>query len=270
MNKKELAQKAVELIKTVVVNRDSSVKKAIENIYPQKNSDFSFTSFIDDEDTIAFMKEYGLNSPEKIIKFFVNVHFATIESIFSGIGEIQQDLLDTNGLSFISDAEIKYEKKMYQDAEKDLIHGFSVINLAIKNSVNRIRSIDDLKGLEFAVKAVFGNRGKAETATKIAKMSINGLFEIISLSAILYSEIKSSTNNPPDNVLYGKCNELMDYLLSGDICRLMHSFDSNKKDGYWLNLPNKIKAVQKENSELRAFIDAINDDDNESYENIIL
>lgn len=269
VDKNEFARKAIGLIKTVVVNHNGSVKDIITQRESNNQIEFSLSAFTDDESVIEFMKTYDLTNPQKIIKFFVDVHFATIESIFDNLGEIEQDIIEVNGLASIKDAEIKYEQKKYQDAENDLIHGFSVLNLAITKCVTRIRNIDNLKGLEFAIKAVFGNRKRSETATTLARMSVNGFFEIIKLNTIMYSELKAFVDNPPDNVLYSKCNELMKYLLSGDTCRLMHSFDKNK-DGFWLNLPDKIKEIQNENAELRAFFDTIDDNDIESYENIII
>lgn len=273
VDKAEYARKAINLLKTVVVNNSASVKKIIAKIEPQKDSDFivsDFSNEIADDEIIAFMKEYGLTNPRELVKFFVEVHFATIDDVFDGFGELKQDILKADGLSFIADARTKQKKNKLEEAEDDLCHGFHVLEGTIRECVNTIRNIDNLNGIEFAIGAVFGNRKKSERATSLARMAIDGFFEVIYLDTLIYNQLITSTKNTADNILYEECNDLMNFLCSGDTCRLMYSYDNNKKDGFWLGLPDRIKIIKEENSELRDFFDVIDDDDIESYENIIL
>ena len=186
----DLIKSEVQNLPSKVVKNDSVLKKIPFNLVA-KTGLMSEGEYAQIASCIA---EFGLDDPKKLIKWFVDLHFAGIESINDGIASIRSDLLTsevkkieamTDKLENITSNEKGFSLfKNYADQMIDVI---SQLEGKINNYISEIRRIDNLPRYKFFLQANF-NKSKVTSCVQMTKSALQAYFEALEIYAVLANE----------------------------------------------------------------------------------
>lgn len=277
------ANKAAKLLKSAVKGMTEPVfEKALAtytgNADIVHSSEITFNILSDSEikGIKPYIKEFGLDKPENMIRFLIELHFASFESINDGIGSIKGVLLKTT----ISEIESARELVVFAEnnpTEKEIqLSGCisklsdAMINLKnkIEDYVKEVRTVDDRKGIAFFVRAKFDLK-KVDNAIVLATAALQAYIEAIELLDLIAVK-KGGLNVQNYNE---KAKNFIKSLSENGSISLMAAYDKAEDNTYWNsdNLKRRaegIGTIPKELSEL--FENNKDEDDNFDLENDVI
>lgn len=256
------------LVKAAKGLSEIDVQKAAKEVAPA-NSSLNLTNFkVPFATTDPYVKEiideFQLRDPEKMIRFFVEAHFAELESIKDGFADLQEiDLI--NSISYVGGARRTYKKaianpqsktKLLEDISSRLDQGLEQLQEKAILYIEKIRDIDNRPRLSFFGKAKLDLK-KVDTNNHCAKAAVKAVVEAVHLQMAIAAElgwnIDDSVTEPFEEFKYR--------LLGGDNCSLMHAYDDEAESEYWLKLPQLLENVLDTADTLQDFIDNTEDSD---------
>lgn len=184
------------------------------------------------EDVAEYVNQFELSKPENFVRYLVEASYAPVESICNGINAIREENLDRyiNGVKTCTN---NYLIQL-EDPKKILAQLEGIANnleSMISRYINAIKSIDNRSkwrffiGAKSALTEIDSNVSLAKSAVA-SYVRASNLYIIIASQCGVNSQTRlNSYENFMDNIL-----------LSNGVCRLMHEYDVNQDDEFWLKM----------------------------------
>lgn len=269
MGKRNAATKLLETACTQMDFLDKSTfSKGMQRVFK-----IPFEKYTNDREVLALIKEYELDSPEKMAGFLIESFFSAFESISSQIQtikglQISKELGVLKGIKrLIRSAKDNpnYKNEDYKIARSKLDDVIGTLELYTGNMIEEIRGIDNQSRLEFLVKARF-NEKTIDANMKGIRLCIEAIENAVKTQLFIEKELKIDVNS-----IMHEYEEFYDeVLLSGDTCSLLdnYEFKELRNQRYFLRLSSKLENVKIVNQEYNQYIEEYIDE-LEGYGNII-
>lgn len=219
--------------------------------------------FTTDSDVLQVIKELGLKDPQKMIRFMVEWHFENLQCIIDGFNEMKDiDLI--NSYSLIEGSKLTYEQALANTEDKkyllntvtqNLNVGFSQLKEKAKKYINQIKDIDNRSRITFFRNAK-RDYNKVVADNKLAKAAVDLAVEAVNINILISEEFGWSTDTVIRNF-----EKFKKELISEDNCMIMHDYDIDKKDEFWLKLPERLDNAINTAELLKEFIDNTEEED---------
>lgn len=248
MNTKFDMEKAVKLVKLIAPNiNQNSLKKINASMNFKEN--YTIPIITDDESVKECIREFELDNPVNIIKFFVESYYANIECIVEGIA-INQKLNFVDSVACISDARNKLKRalsnkgnkenfnNLLRDAQNCLDKGISELENKVFVYIDMVRQIDNQSKFMFFLKAKSSIKTvdiNTELAREAIKTIDNAVQLHMTLAALMHEDIEDSVIEP--------FNEFKQKLIKDDNYMLMYNYDTEENKNFWLKLPETIDDI---------------------------
>lgn len=156
---------------------------------------FDISSFCSSEEVMDYINQFRLYKVENLVKFFVELHFAACDSVYSGIESIRNDLLNETIAEVIAEKrkmKIAYDNNEIKDSIMyecmlNLVAAISKLEKKIITYCSEIKRVDDRSTIEYIVKSksdinkVIEDGNRATTALQL-------YYEAIKLLAVISNE----------------------------------------------------------------------------------
>ena len=222
-----------------------------------------------DADVISFINEYGLDKPENIIRFFIEIYYENYEALQSSIAQLK-DLDMINTISNVGAAKKTYEmskgvsdneRRLSQisSAQSSLNNATSQLEEKILYFIRNQRNIDQMNILK---KALRGNSILIEVDSNntLAKQGIRALLAAVTLQTVIAKEMSDDI----EKSVIIPYNDFKEKLLNSDNCLLMNDYDKDYIDEFWLNVSELLDSVNT----VSEITQELEEDDDIDYENI--
>lgn len=193
------------------------------------------------EDVLSYVEEFELTKPENFIRFLVGVAQAPAEIIGSGINELKEENLK-ECISTIRTQEENYLRRLKKNSNDfdvifdKLCEASNILEDKIKMYVSKIQRIDNLSKWEFRLKV---STRDIDDSNYFAKIAVESYVRANNLYLIIASNSDESYQSRLDAY-----EDFIDnYLLKNGICRLMHAYDINQEEEFWLKIEELKKQV---------------------------
>ena len=136
---------------------DKNIETAINSLSHLENPvpSFKISYFVTDENTKKYIKDLGLDNPQKLAMFFVDLGFATVEGIVDSVNEIQNSILIDHFSKLKSiKQKIKHticsegEDKRLSTYQDELIDLRNIFEGRVQDYIKRIIQIDRMNSFE--------------------------------------------------------------------------------------------------------------------------
>lgn len=260
----EQTNKAVKVFQSLAEMAESSVLLAAQNKIVGKNSidqqwmkKIQLPILTNDEDVKKYIKEFQLQNPENMIRFFIEVTFASFESTKESINDLKLlDLADC--ISFVNAAEGQIkdamnnksdEKEELNEAKHNLDKAINELQKKIEIYIDGIRKIDSRSKWQFFLKSKV-SLTDIDTNVGCAKYALEALITAIELQKYIATLKRSDV---PSAV--GSGNQFIKKkILDGDTCSLMHAYDKNQQECFWLKIEHKCDNLIKDDNCLADYV----------------
>lgn len=190
----KLISKGIDLIPKEI--RVLVLEKSLRIIGVEWNADENPTLCFSDEE-IELIREFGLNIPENLVRFLVEMHFAAFDSLNNGIENIRNDLLNETIAEVIAEKRkmrIAYDNYEIKDSIMfecllNLVAAVSKLEKKIFTYCSEIKAIDDSSKLEYTLHSVF-DKGKVIENGCRATAALQLYYEAVKLIAIIGNEME--------------------------------------------------------------------------------
>ncbi len=210
-----------------------------------------------DRDMGKFIQDYQLQNPDKLIRFLVGLHFAIIDELKDSTEFLKYlKLNDTIALVNSANTELmcsvynpREKNRFLQKASERLTGAIEVLQGQAELYINEIRKHDQMGRLEFFLKSRVSLK-TLDTNVFCAKVSIKAVLEAFQLQLLISAQLGI---NPTAYV-----ESFMNHtriLLSDDNCRLMHAYDKDNIDEFWLTLPSQITEALEEHDTVQLIME---------------
>lgn len=219
----------------------------------------------DDENVKKYIKEFELQKPQNMISFFVEANFSAFESIHESIDVLSlSDLANSISKVDVAKRQIdmalanpKLKDNKLLTAQDNLLEASGELERKIEINIEQIRKIDNRGKWQFFLKSAVSVE-KIDTYCYIARYALDALIKAFNLQILIAEymgdiDINKSVLQPFDDFVDKT-------ILSGDTCTLMHAYDKDKENGYWLNIRKKIMEIRNENINLATYVEDYEDD----------
>ncbi len=239
-----------------------NIEAAVNSLSQMEESipSFKVSYFVSDEKTKKYIKDLGLDNPQKLALFFVDVGFSAVEAVIDSSNEIQADTIG-DYLSKINSIRQKmkhiilldnaYERlSSYQD---ELIDLRNIFQGRVNSNIQRIVQIDNMNPLERKIKSAF-LVGKVDSYTKNAQNSLKAVIEIAKLQIYLAEYIGDSKFDTIRNDI----DEFMNQVVFKDnTISLMNEWATKEDRNYW---SDKLRTEYEQTMELHGGLLELFDD----------
>ena len=222
-----------------------------------------------DSDVIRFCKDYRLNEPQNIIRFFVESYYAQFSASIEAITNLQKENLDEviskvdNARNYLLDA-LKQnndtsKREMLRDSVRESRSAISNLQRKIENYISEVRRIDELPDWKYKLLAP-ANLPKLKAQGVLAKAAAASLTQAINLLESASAELGETANS----VFEGYKRFMQETVIPNSM--LMHDYDEKKSQEFWLGMRKQLEA----NKILADVMDDICSDscDIDDYDNI--
>lgn len=239
-------EKIKELLKNLTTGLSQNAMEKVVNMIPmlsKKGVDLSKMQvpfLTNDKNVEKFINEFQLRDPQKLIRFMVEWHFATLEHFSADNNDIK--VLDIiNSCAFVKSAKMKYnraldnenDKKYYLlEASNNLDMGISQLGEKAIFYIDKIREIDNRKQPEFFFKALL-SLININTFDHCAKLAIELTIEAIKLQIAIAGELNHNIKS--EKKIF---EDFKHSVLKDDNYLLMHAYAPKANKDFWHNLPN--------------------------------
>lgn len=263
--------KAVNVFQTLADRYENSElmtaqnKMSAYNIGTHVFKNMEIPVLTNDESTKEYIKEFQLQKPENMIRFFVEANFAAFESTKESINELKLTILNETitdvsaAKDHIADAiNNKEDEEKELEAAKNLLdRAINGLQSKIKENIESIRKIDSRGKWQFFLKSKV-SLTDIDTAVSSAELALRALIAAVEAQRQIVA-IKKRTDDPASVV---KCYQFIEAeILDGDTCLLMHAYDKDKAAGFWTRIKQICKSIIKDENNLVMYADEYDDID---------
>lgn len=158
---------------------------------------FDISSFCSSEEVMDYINQFRLYKVENLVRFFVELHFAAFDSVYSGIESIRNDLLNETIAEVIAEKRkmrIAYNNQEIKDSIMyecmlNLVAAISKLEKKIITYCSEIKKIDDMGELKYTFHSVFGMDKVTENGNR-ATSALQLYYEAIKLIAIIGNKME--------------------------------------------------------------------------------
>lgn len=251
-----------------------AVEKAAKEYVPTLNSasdisvdlsNFKIPLVTNDPKVNEIIDEFELRDPKKMVRFLIELHSANYECIMTGISEIKQNDMD-NTVSIIDQAKQNYYNAMANEKFKEtyLVDATKQLNLCLPqllrkalNCIEATRKIDKLPKHQFFIQSKKAMIQNIDENNYLAKTAVKGMIDAYNLYTIIATELKLDINNSVIKTFENSKRKLIE----DDNCSLMHAYDKDSREEFWLKLPELFDHISETADVLQDFLDSTEDDD---------
>lgn len=274
MNKK----KTISDIRKFITNAQKYLpeavnKKAVAVISAKQVMSVKIPIFTTDLDVIKFINEYNLNTPENMIRFFVELYFENLVYIADAFNELKE-LDQDKAISYIESAKNTYQQakvsiskerkeNLIANAQAELNKAIAILKSKVMHYIKEQRKIDGMNRLKRAFKANQIVRN-IDSNNMLAKEAIRAVMTAVSLQFAIACEIENEDYNRTITAPY---DSFKTELLSNGNPLFMYDYDKDYNDGFWMNLADMMNTVNTA-AEITMDLSDYKDDDVVDYENL--
>lgn len=227
-------------------------------------------TFTDDEISLQIMKEFGLDKPEKMIRFMVESFYGALEAIQSdvvslkfmqvneSIGRIEsaKRMIDYG----IDNPDDKINK--FDTAQNNLFDSIAILEKQVETCIKSIRSIDDKPRWKFFIN-VKEHMATIDSNITIIRLSLDAIEQAVSMHMLIANDMNKKIEPSvlrPYEEFYDKV------LLSGDTPRFLqdYEFKDRNHEKYFMRLSEKRNNIRVLNKAYEEYVDEL-----EGYDNIV-
>ncbi|MCM1186546.1 MAG: hypothetical protein NC251_10475 [Lachnoclostridium sp.] len=196
------------------------------------------------KDVQKYVKEFGLEDPQKLARFFVEGFCASFENIQSAINGSQRRELEAvlGEVRGTKDAIItginnpEYKQEYLIPAHSTILIACGKLEEWLRDYINEIEAIDQKSKWQFFLGAK-GSLSKIDTNIFCAKKAVEALDITIRLQAIVMMQLnQKSTMVIKDHITSVKS------IFTDERCDLLNAYDKDKQNGYWWKILSKMEA----------------------------
>lgn len=198
-----------------------------------------------DPEVVKFIVKNGLNRPDNMVKFLVQLHFEELECIMDRFSELEKHDLD-NYTAQITEAKYKIihgldnpdDTKQWLDSATDVLY-HTLAALYKKTKESYIQAIRDVAAKKRLQRVFY--RHKVDANNFCAKEAAEAIIAAVSIQTAIAAKLGTNINLS----VIEPFNEFKSWMLSDDICALMHDYDkeSNDESSFWNELPERMECV---------------------------
>ncbi len=265
---------AAKILKTAVKTVDSSTGElAIKefsksmNIIPSMKIPFDLLPSQKTKDIMPYIKEFELDDPENMIRFLVELHFASFETISEGIASIRGDSLDkTIAMVDSTKTLIRYANKKTEDIRRqkyseclsNLGKAQSELEKEIKRYISEINEIDNRSSFSFFMKSKFDLK-KVDSTVALATAALQAYFE----TTQLLSYLSVLSDDKDIEIFVDKSRAFIESLTAKKSISLMAAYDVKGDDTYWnsTKLSSQLDDIESLSEELAEFFEDSDEDE---------
>lgn len=210
------------------------------------------------KDYLPYIKQFELDKPEKMIRFLVELQFASIDSVNSGIGDVQETLLNKT-IAKIDTARSLMVYALDNPKDKDvmlskcipsIMEAANEIKREIQQSCDWFYKVDHRNEFQYFLLSKFDTQ-KAKEQGRIATAALRSLFSAITLLVIIGNERKSNVKSFLDET-----DGFFDSLSQKGYISLMQRWTSEQDRNEWSseNIKNQIEHIRSLSDDLSEFL----------------
>lgn len=267
-------KEAAKLLKSAVKDMAAPVYETAISTYtgnadivPSVKIPFEMIPGAKTKELMPYIKEYGLDDPQNMINFLIELHFACFDSVNDGIDSIRGDILDTT-ISAIRSAKklLKYDARNSEKNDDKLSECISKLSdaqsdleMKIKRYVSEINAIDNRTGMAFFVRAKVDLK-KVDNTIALATAALQAYIEAANLLTFIGIKKGVDVSNFIEDT-----EDYINSLRDNKSISLMAAYDKAKDDTYWnsANLQSSIEGIRDVSDELQELIDDYEEDDDD-------
>ena len=251
MEKKELVEKGVKVFQALAAECSPvELEEAAEKRYGEAEKmmkSVSIPVLTNDAEVRKYIKEFDLQRPENMCRFFVESYYAGFETIASAVNGLQQENLIrvlgkirgaknsiTIGIDNPEDG-----REYLRQAHEAVLEACGTLELLLQGYISQINEIDQKGKMKFFVGAKF-SLSKIDTNITCARAAVDALITAVRLQALIAMQL-----NQKSRVVIMEHIGNIRNILSNESCDLLYAYDKNKRDGYWMQIPQKLKELEK-------------------------
>lgn len=265
---------AAKILKTAVKNVDSSTGElAIKefsksmNTIPSMKIPFDLLPNQKTKDIMPYIKEFELDDPENMIRFLVELHFASFETISEGIASVRGDLLDDT-IAGINSAKklMRYaDKKTGDKREQKLSECLSKLSDSqsklegkIKRYISEINEIDNRSSFSFFMKSKIDLK-KVDRTVALATAALQAYFE----TTQLMSYLAFLSDDEDIEQFVDDSRAFIESLTAKKSISLMAAYDVKGDNTYWnsTKLSSQLDDIESLSEELAEFFEDSDEDE---------
>lgn len=245
INQETRIQAAQKLLTTVVRSNQQlpSGKIAGELSASGEITNISLRAFYasQPEDVQKLIYEYGLDKPDKLIQFLLDLNFACFDAVFEGIGNVRGDLL-RDKVGMVKSAQDKcrmasqnpaQKKEMLKDAFFSICDALRQIEQALFSYMDQLHTIDKRSGLSALLRSK-SDLKDAHSLSKLDTAAIQAYIEALNIAFVIGAEARMDLQT-----LQSNAEELINKLEREQLISLAAAYDPERKNN------NTVWNVQK-------------------------
>lgn len=264
MQNGKLIKKAARTIQTVLSNvPHETIEKAANSHSIKKTFDINIVKvpfFTNDENVKKFIEEFDLTKPDRFVQFIVESYFAQFEGIMESVGNLEvADFINSASkiktgkkkIDFGFDNPDRLEESL-EKAQDDITSGTTELIDKFKNIyTKKIYDVDNRSSWNFFIKSKASLKD-IDLNNHLAKATITSLIDAYNMQIAIGTRMNFNINS-----IHRDFTEFSDWMDGNKIGRLMHSYDDEPENEFWLTAPKEIKGIEsKENIILNYIEDA--------------
>lgn len=264
-----------EILKCFSSKNVESAKNAIlqaGNITPG----LKISYYVSDENTKRYVKKLGLDTPQKLARFLVDVGFSEVEALFDSVNEVQVDIMNDH-LSKIKSVRQKIKHSILSDDANKRLIGYqdelidlrNIFERRVSENIDHVIKIDNMSSIERKIRAIRLDQ-KIDMYTKSAKVCLQAVLEISKLQTYIADYVGDSNFD----VIRCDIEDFMNQTVFKDnTISLMNDWSTKEDRNYWSDSLRKdyIQTMEQHGELMELFADLRNvaEKQNVDLENII-
>ena len=246
-NKPQILERCKHIIENKTYSNPALLTNEVIGICKEYNSPSSLDDIKGEEQALQYLMKEIASSPEKLTTYLFELGLESFKSICESINE--QKVLDViDKLAEVEAAKdmvefgrsnIDWKKEKLSKAQNNLFELYRKLESRFVLYLTKIEERDNLPDWKFWLYTgpIDFISGKIDTDNKIAKMAIEGIIQAVTLQTIISHEL----NVDIESTVIQNFNKLTNKILSSNACDLLHAYEKNKQEEYWLQLSNRLK-----------------------------
>ncbi len=200
------------------------------------------------KDVMPYVKEFGLDDPQKLTEFLVELHFACFDSVNTNIFSVRKELLD----EVVS--KIDSVKKLVHDAENNpasaestltaCVLQLSEVTSSLKFKINayieEIKKVDNRDSFTFFLKSRV-DLSKVDAAVGSASYAIMAYFEALFILSTIGVRLNRNVSS-----YINEAEKYIQSLSDDEKISLMYAYDKDQANSVWSSqgFKNKIEEIK--------------------------
>jgi len=214
------------------------LKKAVKSV---NGGSASIPSLFSDKDDVQ-------EKVKILVQFLMELHLATIDELTASDNFLKELHLNNSAVAPLKAVKKAFRRSANNPAEAErllrnasdrLTEIIEVLQGQVTLYINEIRKHDGMSRLEFFLKSWISLK-TVDTNVRCAKTAMKAVLEAVELQLTIFTQLGIDASTDVEAF-----QEYTHNILTGDNCRLMHAYDENNKDEFWLTLPSQMTEALK-------------------------